>query len=710
MLNELSNVKLVKVTVLLLAFGASSLFSLYAQDRNRKSPINRPVTGAYLKKYLNDHPQANVVFAYSDANLQPVYRGLYSDLDKLVSPPNINSENFANLKLTIKELLMDHITEEYTLLNVESLKGRSYCLSLLEKNNSDLLVYISFRRGYVEVAPKDKSFKILSLNHIKGYKHDLSVNSIIYFRDRLENDDIAFKHTGFDIGLGEEPEEIDTESGAGVSELIGAGVTSISSLLGFAIREYSVVDTTHSFNDAERWNNANLALANRAQKDIRGKLSVLTQKLSSDSDIEDYILGVVSDASLYHQEETIVANFAEPKFKKKKGLMNKLEGLGEAVGTVTGAGSVMVVLIKGDDKFTPWVTETEHMRIIGRLGVLLSKKGINDYEGEIKIKKLTEGIDIKNINKAIIINNEELGWVLYDVELLANASESDIIDFFGGEKKAVDIIEDKKSKYANESTLDMERKKNELLGTSFGVTLPSLVYVNEKDPLLFPNTMVEERNPLAQAPKKEKRSLIARINRMKNSNAKIGVVYALQESYEEKQSTTHEVNGEPSIEKENYKLLDESFYPLGKRLANQLNENFSTDVFEQIDMYDFPMKEASIIGLKIQAPELVGEKFNFPAFENTQYPVVVFYTVEAVENLEGKKSLSSHLVVVEFYENDQKTHMKSVGFSHTYILGNVEMAFDQDYVSYIEKLKTGEDVAIDDYVDLVNKYHDKKVK
>jgi len=722
----------IKIVILFLAFCNSfPSHLLYAQSK--VNPINQRINGAYLKKYLDDHPRANVVYAHNDVSGQPVYMGLY-DMDKLVNPSEVSPDNYAGLFVGIKELFMDplnlNIVEEYKL--VEDSRGRKSLLSLLEKNNSDVLIYVSFQREYVEIAPDDKSFKSLSLLDIKGFKHTLSVNSKVYFRHRLENEEIAFRHTGFDMGLGEAP-EVDLED-SGISELIGASSSGLGSLIaGDVNREYSVMDTTRNEEvDEEGW--IDVMLSNLAESDIKNKLSALTQKFTSNLNVENYIAGVVTNASSYDQEGTLTAKFAEPKFKKGEGFLGKLVELNEAATGLNSmvalikrdakSGLSMVALIKGDDEFTPWITETEHIRIIGRARIL-PKKRINDYEGKVKVRKLQDGYKTPDIAKAILINSEDEEWLL--IQTGSSKGSSEVISFFTGDssnpdewlekrkeniRRTAELERQKAEERAElerqraelerkkaEEKAELERKKRqyEERYNTFLLQSPSYSYSVEKSPFLFPTTVIEEKIPLAKAPKNEKKSIIARIQRMKNNGTKIGVIFALKESYVEIEDPDSTVNDKPVIKKEEWNKLSNAFYDLGNRLVNQLNEKFGTDVFQLINILNIPLKQITVLGQSIERP----------AFEKTQFPVVVSYSINAFKNSNGEQKLRSQIIPVEFYDGLKMTSLVS-GLSSERILAYLNI--DGDYSDGIEELKRQEDAAIEAYVEDMKKYHAKKVK
>ena len=694
--------------ILSIFFMLSLVTNIYAQKI--KSPINKQVTGAYIKTYLDTHPEVKSVFVFNNVKGQPIYMGLYPTLDKIFVPPEINSENYHGLKLIIKKNFLSQlnlkITNELTVKIGEeiSLEGRRKPLiNILEENNSDLLIYISFGREYIEKAPDDKSIKTLSIDDIKGYRHTLSVTSRIYFKHRLENDEIAFRHTFFGMGFGE---EIEVENVEGVSAILSSVGSAVSSLLGDDTRVYTVEDTTFNPGAEERWNKVDIILSNKAERDIKNKSSALIGKLSQD--LKMNIQGVVTDESSYSQDETVVAKFAEPKYGEVKGTLNKLKNIAERISPI-----FMVALIEGDDKVTPFHVEKEYMRAIGRSRILADGRINGDYEGKVKVRKLSEGVNVENLTKVVIVSEENLEWVLNDTKLLPDASESDIIDFTINGEKATDFIESRKIIFEEQKRVSFERKKNEVLSTVTGLPLPSPAYLKEKNSLLFPNTVIDERTPLSKIPKKEKKSVIARINRMEETMLKIGVVFAIQEFYVEAESKTIIRDGEPVIEKENWELLSESFYPLGNRLVEQLNEKFDTDVFEPINMYDFPMEKKDIQKIILSVNKIEqNESFHFPAFEKTQYPVVAFYAIQAFENLEGEKKLSSNITMAEFYGKGQSILLGTGGLLSvpTTQLGELTITSNQKYEESIKELIDSENNAISDYFDSMKKYYDKKVK
>ena len=689
--------------ILSILFMLSLVANMYAQKR--KTPINKPVNGAYIKRYLALNPEVNSVFVFNNVKGKPRYTGLYSELDKLLAPPEINSENYYGLKLIVKENFLSQLNLKITDEVSSAVNSRKSLISVLEKNNSELLIYVSFEREYLEIAPDDKSIKELYLDDIKGYRHALYVTSRIYFKHRLDNDEIAFKHTFFRMDFGEDPEETDAENiggASGITSLIGSAV---SSLLGSDIGLYTVADTTFN-SEKDRWNKADIILSNKAKRDIKNKSSALIGKLTQD--LKMNIQGVVTDESSYSQDETVVVKFAEPRYGKVKGTLNKLKNIGERFSPM-----FMVVLIEGDDEVTPFYSEKEYMRVIGRSRILADGRINGDYEGKVEVRKLSEGVNIENLTKVVITSEENLEWMMNDTKLSPDASEYDIIDFTVNGKKATDFIESRKIILEEQKKVSFKRKKNEVLSTVTRLPLPSPTYLKEKNSLLFPNTVIDERTPLSKIPKKEKKSVIARINRMEETMLKIGVVFAIQESYVEAESKTTTQDGEPVIEKENWEPLSESFYPLGNRLVEQLNEKFDTDVFELINMYDFPMEKKDIQKIILSVNKIEqNEPFHFPAFEKTQYPVVAFYAIQAFENLEGEKKLSSNITMAEFYGNGQSILLGTGGLLSvpTTQLGELTITSNQKYEESIKELIDSENNAISDYFDSMKKYYDKKVK
>ena len=697
--------KTIKAILFLLLFSTSSYFLLCAQKR--KNPINKPVTGAYIKNYLDLNPEVNSVFIFNNVEGKPKYTGLYPDLDKFVFPPVTDFKNYSDLKLIIKENFLSQLNLKIT--DELSLEGnsRESLINVLEKNNSDLLIYTSFKRQYLEIAPNDKSIKTLSLEDIEGYRHTLSIESRIYFKHRLENDEVAFKHTFFNMDFGEDPEATDAKNTGGTSGIASSIGSTISSLLGYDVGLYTVADTTFTFNSREeRWNEADIILSNKAKRDIKNKSSALIEKLTQN--LKMNIQGVVTDESSYSQDETVVVKFAEPKYGEVKGTLNKLKNMGEKIFPM-----LMVALIEGDDKITLFQTEKEYMRVIGRSKILADERINGDYEGKVKVKKLSEGVNLENLTKVVIISGEDLEWMMNDTKLLPDASECDIIDFTINGKKAADFIEGRKILHEEQKKASFKRKKNEILSGVTRLPLPSPTYLNEKNSFLFPNTVINERTPLSKIPKKEKKSVIARINRMEEAMLKIGVVFAIQESYVEVESKTTTRDGKPVIEKENWKTLNESFYPLGKRLVEQFNEKFDTDVFELINMYDFPMKNKDIQKILLSVNKIEeDEQFHFPSFEKTQYPVVAFYAIQAFENLAGEKKLSSNITIAEFYGDGQSILLGTGGLLSipTVQLGGLTITSNQNYEESIKELIDSENNGISDYFDSMKKYYDKKVK
>ena len=733
--------------ILSMIFMLSLVTNIYAQKT--KNPINKQVTGAYIKTYLDLHPEVKSVFVFNNVEGQPIYTGLFYKFDGLFAPPEINSENYSSLKLIIKKNFLSQlnlkITNELTVKIGEEISledRRKSLINVLEENNSDLLIYVSIEREYIEKVPDDKSIKTLSIEDIKEYRHTLSIKSRIYFKHRLENKEIAFRHTFFSMGFGEEKE---VESVGGISDVISTIEFAVSSLLGDDTRVYTVEDTTFvypkingyrikrvytvedttfvytvedttfvytaedtTFNTGgeERWNKVDTILSNKAERDIKNKSSALIGKLSQD--LKMNIQGVVTDESSYSQDETVVVKFVDPKYGEVKGTLNKLKNIGERISPM-----FMVALIEGDDKVTPFHVEKEHMRVIGRSRILADGRINGDYEGKVKVRKLSEGVNVENLRKVVIVSEENLEWVLNDTKLLPDVSESDIIDFTINGKKATDFIESQNIIFEEQKKLGFKRKKNEVLSTVTRLPLPSPAYLKEKNSLLFPNTVIDERTPLSKIPKKEKKSVIARINRMEETMLKIGVVFAIQESYVEAESKTTTQDGNPVIEKENWEPLSESFYPLGNRLVEQLNEKFDTDVFELINMYDFPMEKKDIQKIILSVNKIEqNESFHFPAFEKTQYPVVAFYAIQAFENLDGEKKLSSNITMAEFYGKGQSILLGTGGLLSvpTTQLGELTMTSNQKYEESTKELIDSENNAISDYFDSMKRYYDKKVK
>ena len=705
---------LFKIIVLVYVFWCGH-YSADAQVLGKKSEVDYYPNEAYLKSYLQHHPDVAATLVYNNVKSAAYYEGLF-EVEKVYGKKNVEVEKYTALKNVITGFIdslgiktvsesetsssSTEMSENKSNFTLKNLRRKNY---LDKMGSSDLLIEVSVNRSYIEIAPSNNSFKSLSLLDMKGFENKLSVSIDIYYKHRLMDDRLSFGNTYYGICLAPPPPDTkDDEKGRSSLMSDVKNLVSEVALTQPCTNYYQYMDTVRN-NSTQDEVNIDDYLSSASVKHSSRRLNHLLQRIKSD--FTPQVQGVITDMSADRKSATIM--MSKPVFKKKGKIQMLKEHFEEKSEFQRPSGGLkdfrvnsywMVAKIKGDDKYTPWVQEKEYVRRIGRIKANPKEK-LTLYKGSGKIKELAEGFDIQEIDKVALYDDNSQEWLLTSFEMLESLQPYEITGYAVG---GITVAIEEQTVANNKEELLAKQRKINLFRSEVLFPLPASVYYNEANPLLFPNTVVEEHVALSEAPKNEKRSLIARIKRMENNKTKIGVVFALKESYEEKENPNRTVNGKPEIQKKNWKKLSTSFYALGNRMVSRLNEHFNTNVFELININAIPTKEIEISQL-IAKVRGVEQNQKTSAFEKTQYPVVAFYELGAILGVTNNK-LNSSIEFREFYGyGGQK-------FLRTPFIKEIVVSVGKNYEEYIDEMKQQEDNAIIDFVKKEESYFSKKVK
>ena len=662
--------------------------NIYAQsDKKSKSDINSHVTAAYIKSYLAYHPNAKIALVYNDAEDKEEYATLKEKIVNFIEAFNLD---VVNVNDAPKRVI--NIGKKKSEKNSSKANGwRLAYLNKLNETNSDILIFVEINRSSVEIVRKNK---------LKGLNHFLSVGMRLYFKHRLENQNISFRNTYYDICLTPILRDRESSSSVNVSEVLSS-ISSLINLVPCSDCGFHYSDTVKTQINIDRY------LVNKVNRFANKEFRIISKNLSKNEDelARSKIYGAIEPVSL--TEKTANVKMVKPVYRKSKGLLNKIEG-------VFDLSCLMLAKVDGDDKVTPWVVEKEHTRYIGSLKIK-KKERTDDFRGGAVVKKLPNGFDSERVDAVILVNkfdiDEEGDWMCMTPNLVDDVSDYNFVTYSIQGKNIDEFIDDfiddlrkrniEASKLAkSRSEMDKLREMEDLLFRLRVIYPTSRAYLNKEQAnnLLFPPTVIEERSPMRKD-KKEKGSIVARIKQLEKNNSKIGVVFALREFYVKKESS--------------WKTLSSSFFVKGRELTNKLNEKFDTNIFELINYYDIPTEEQKVSklmqsGLKYK---LGSKKFPVPVFEKTQYPVIVSYHLYAYKNTAGERKISSELYPMAFYDGGERVSLsKRIMQLQIHIpLSDITVKSGTNYEDYIEQLNRQEDKALDDYVEKALNFYSEKV-